>query len=116
LKQARILFGELPRLTRDIVEGAIESQRDMRVVGHSGNASLDPAIRRLAANIVIVHDGVVADDLPLQLVCRHPHVKVVAITDEGDAANVYEFRAVHLADPSPAALIDAIRAVLEEAE
>jgi hypothetical protein len=109
---ARILFGDLPRMTRVIVEGAIAPQADVQVVGHSADADLEAAVARCGANVVIVNDGVVAGGLHVRIVCANPDVKVVAITDAGDRASLYEFRTVLIADPSPTSLLDAIQAAL----
>ena len=114
MTQGRILFGELPRMTSEIIEGAIAVENDMLVVGRTSDAELRVAVDRHKANIVIVGEGAVAENLHLQLVGIHPHLKVVALTS-GGGARVYELRTLHLSDPSPAALLDLIRSVLQQA-
>jgi hypothetical protein len=99
-------------MTQAIVESAIASEADMTVVGHSTNARLERAIRRCRANVVIVNERAVAGKLHLRIVGANPQVKVVAISDAGATASLYEFRAVRMADPSAASLVDVIRAAL----
>jgi hypothetical protein len=111
--QARILFGELPRMTVEIVEDAIAEENDMFVVGRTSDAELRAAVDQHKANIVIVGDRAVAENLHTQLVGIYPHLKVVALTSGGEA-RVYALRTLHLSDPSPAALLDLIRSVLQQ--
>jgi hypothetical protein len=111
--QARILFGELPRMTLEIVKGAIAGENDMFVVGHTNDTELLSAVDRHKANIVIIGGRAVAENLHMQLVGIHPHLKVIALTSGGNA-HVYELRTLHLSDPSPAALLDVIRSVLQQ--
>src|SRR5262245_4956497 len=110
--QVRILFGELPQMTMEIVANAIAIQNDMLVVGRTSDEELRAAVDRHQADIVIIGDRAVAENLHMQLVGIHPHLKIVALTSGGDA-RLYELRTFHLADPSPTALLDLIRTVLQ---
>lgn len=101
-------------MTQAIVEGAVASQEDMQVVGRSANASLGLAVRQHNANVVIVNERAISDDLHVRIVGTNPKVKVVGITDEGGNASLYEFRTVRLADPSPTSLVALIRDALRE--
>jgi hypothetical protein len=88
----------------------------MEVVGQCGNDELDRSVRRLAANVVILQDSPGNEDGGLsRLAGLCLDVKVVLIRDDGRRASVHDCRRVHLADPSPATLVDAIRRALEAA-
>ena len=111
--RVRILFGEMPRMMCDIFSGAIESQADMAIVGQCANRELDVAIRQHDANVVILGRGdASSDDVGRQLLLMHPHLKAIVIKDEGRGASLFEFRHLELIEPSPAALLDAIRAAV----
>jgi len=112
--QARILVGEMPRLMRDIVDGAVESQRDMQLVGHCADAELADAVERHEANVVIMRESAtLAGDLHTRLLCTHPGLKVVVMTGDGRDATLFEMRHIYLAEPSPTALLSAIRIALQ---
>ena len=104
----------MPRMMRAIVDDAVDSQPDMHLLGHYADADLDVAIRRHEANVVILSEHTTAvGHFPTRLVCAHPELKVVVITGDGGGANLIELRHLYLADPSPIAVIGAIRAALE---
>jgi hypothetical protein len=107
LTHSRIIFGDLPRLTRDVIEGTLAHEEDMQIVGYSTDADLERHVEETHADVAIVHER--GGDLALRLICRYPRLRIVAITGAGDTASVYEFRIVRLADLSAAALLDAIR-------
>jgi hypothetical protein len=100
-------------MMRDIVDGAVESQPDMRLVGHCDDAQLDAAIREHDANVVIVGDGSADPRRHEGLLLAHPHLKLVILAGAGRSASLVELRRVQLAEPSPGTLIDAIRAALD---
>ena len=113
MTQARILVGDMPRMMRDIVDGAVESQQDMELVGHCADTELEVAVQRYEANVVILNESATrAGDLHARLLCAHPRLKVVVMTGDGGAATLFELRHFYLADPSPVALIGAIRTAL----
>jgi DNA-binding NarL/FixJ family response regulator len=101
-------------MMRDIVDDAVEAQPDMQLVGHYADAELDVAVERHEANVVILNEATTLGlDLHTRLLCAHPGLKVVVMTGDGVAANLFEIRHLYLADPSPIALIGAIRSALE---
>jgi DNA-binding NarL/FixJ family response regulator len=113
LTQARILFGDISQLMQEIVEQVVESEPGMLVVGHCANAELASAVQRADANVVIV-EGTTATgpDLLIRLVTVRPSLKVIVIAEGGRKASLYDIRHLQLVDPSPTALIGAIRSVL----
>jgi hypothetical protein len=117
LTQARILFGNISRLTQDIVEQVVGSEPGMLVVGHCANAELPSAVQRADANVVIVEGTTAAGpDLLIRLVTVRPSLKLIVIAEGGRKASLYEMRHLQLLDPSPTTLVGAIRSVLASAQ
>jgi len=54
LNPIRILFGEMPRMLREIVEDPIRSQPDMKLIDSGDRHDLPMAIKRARADVVIV--------------------------------------------------------------
>ncbi len=102
-------------MTLEIVEGAIKSRRDMTIVARSSNAELRTAIRTHQANVVILGERAVSENLHAQLVGVYPELKVVAITASGDDAHLYSLSTLHIADPSAMSVLDALRDILGKA-
>jgi hypothetical protein len=101
-------------MMRDIFDGAVESQADMRLVGHCDDEQLEAAIREHDANVVIVGEGSPAARCRNEgLLLAHPHLKLVILAGAGRSASLVELRRVQLAEPSPRTLIDAIREALD---
>ena len=111
--QANILLGGLPRMLRSIVEGAVASQADMRLLEHVETRALEDAVARTEPDVLIVNEH---PDRPeawfSRLLLAHPSLKIFVLTHEGRCATALEFRRTRLADTSPTTLIEAIRTVL----
>jgi hypothetical protein len=111
---ATILLGPLPRMLRSIVQGAVEAQPDLRLADDSGTDTLEDAVARTKADVLIA-----PDDRPeasfRSLLVAQPALKVFVITRDGRNATVLELRHARLADASPTTLIEAIRTVLRRA-
>lgn len=102
----------MPRMMEDIIEGAIESQADMQIVGRSTDAELEGAILKYDADVVILSES--GDkDVHKQLLLARPQLKVVVMTRDGRSASLFELRRLYFTEPSAPALIGAIRAVLQ---
>jgi DNA-binding NarL/FixJ family response regulator len=108
------VLAEMPRLMREIVEGAVRSQPDMQVVATvEADDTIADAVARASADVVILglergatigaYDG---------LLYRHPRLHLVALTDDGRGALMCEMRPQRtaIADVSPSGIVDAIRA------
>ncbi len=107
---ARILFGELPRMMRELLSAEMASQADMQVVGECANAELVVEIERVMANVVILRQHAGADDgLYLRLLGAYRDLKVVVVMDESRGATVHHL----LNDPSPVTLVHAVRRALQ---
>ena len=103
----------MPRMLRDIIEGAVNLQPDMQILDTTGDRDLSTAIKRCAANVVIL-----AEQNPRsgssheQLLIEYPELKMFVVTDDGGAAHLLEFRRIPVEQMSPQALLEAIRAAV----
>jgi hypothetical protein len=101
-------------MLRSIVEGAVASQPDMRLVGSGEHGSLDEAVERSHADVLIVN---AQPDRPESwfhpFLIAHPTLKVFVLTQDGRNATLLQFRRARIADVSPTMLVDAIRSALQ---
>jgi DNA-binding NarL/FixJ family response regulator len=97
----------------DILHHVVAAEPDMAVVGVVGDGDVPAAIRRTRADVVLVgQDLQGARDSYLQLLRRHPHIKVLAISESGKRGSLYELRLrrMPLGKISACSLATAIRA------
>jgi chemotaxis response regulator CheB len=112
LKRIRVLLAKMPALMLDIIHHVIAAEPDMAVIGVVDDGDLPAAVGRTRADVVVVgHDAQAERDSYLQLLLRHPHVKVLAIADNGKSGSLYELqpRRVSLGKISARTLTQAIR-------
>jgi DNA-binding NarL/FixJ family response regulator len=112
LKRIRVLLAKMPALMLDIIHHVIAAEPDMAVIGVVDDVDLPAAVGRTRADVVVVgHDAQAERDSYLQLLLRHPHVKVLAIADNGKSGSLYELqpRRVSLGKISARTLTQAIR-------
>ena len=84
----------------------------MAVIGVVDDGDLPAAVLRARADVVVVGQDAQAErDSYLQLLLRHPHVKVLAIANDGKSGSLYELqpRRVSLGKISARTLTQAIR-------
>lgn len=84
----------------------------MAVIGVVDDGDLPAAVLRARADVVVVGQDAQAErDSYLQLLLRHPRVKVLAIADNGKSGSLYELqpRRVSLGKISARTLTQAIR-------
>jgi DNA-binding NarL/FixJ family response regulator len=96
----------------DIIHHVVAAEPDMAVIGVVGDGELTAAVRRARVDVVVVGQNAQAEsDSYLQLLLRHPRVKVLAIADNGKSGSLYELRPhrVSLGKMSARALTEAIR-------
>lgn len=96
----------------DILNHVIAAEPDMRVVGVVDGDELPAAIRRTRADVVVVGQTAQDErDFHLQLLLRHPHVKLLAIAESGKSGSLYELRPrrISLGKLSAGTLANAIR-------
>jgi len=109
----RVAVASLPQLLRDIVVGALSSERDMELVGEApGSQQLPRLVRESSADVAIVACERSEVGRLGSLINRSP-VTLLAIIDEGRRGALYELRPreVDLGELSPRVLVNAIRKV-----
>jgi DNA-binding NarL/FixJ family response regulator len=112
LKRIRVLLAKMPALMLDIIHHVIAAEPDMAVIGVVDDGDLPAAVLRARADVVVVGQDAQAErDSYLQLLLRHPRVKVLAIADNGKSGSLYELqpRRVSLGKISARTLTQAIR-------
>jgi len=112
LKRIRVLLAKMPALMLDIIHHVVAAEPDMAVVGVVDDGELPAALRRTRADVVVVGQEAQAErDSYLQLLLGHPHVKVLAIANNGKSGSLYELqpRRVSLGKISARTLTQAIR-------
>jgi hypothetical protein len=102
----------MPALMLDIIHHVVAAEPDMAVIGVVDDGDLPAVVRRARADVVVVgQDAQAEHDSYLQLLLRHPHVKVLAIANDGKSGSLYELqpRRVSLGKISALTLTQAIR-------
>jgi hypothetical protein len=113
LDPIRILFGEMPRMLREIVEDSIRSQPDMKLIDSGDRHDLPLAIKRARADVVIVAERGVDDSVSHeQILLENPRLMVLVVSRNGRKATLWQFRRIPVAEVSPQGLVDAIRAAV----
>lgn len=93
MKRIRVLLAKMPALMLDIIHHVVAAEPDMAVIGVVDDGELPAAVGRARADVVVVgHDARAERDSYCQLLLRHPHVKVLAISDNGKSGWLYELR------------------------
>lgn len=94
MKRIRVLLARMPPLMLDILHHVVTAEPDMAVVGVIDEIDLTAAVRRARADVVVVGEDPQGEqhDLYLNLLHRHPHIKVLAIAESGKRASFYELR------------------------
>ena len=89
-----ILLMQMPAMLRAIIDDIVAEQSDMRVVGElTGQDDVRVAVERTGASFLIVgYDGAQLPDPIHDLFSGHPSIRVLAVTDQGREATLYELR------------------------
>jgi hypothetical protein len=113
VKRIRVLIDVMPRLLRDVIEGAVSLQADMQLIDAGASSDLCGAVRASDADVVIVADETAAgDSTPEELLLRNPQLKVFVVTAGGRDGHLLEFRRMTVEQMSPGGLVAAIRAAV----
>jgi hypothetical protein len=113
LRRIRVVVDAMPRLLRDIVEGAVRLELDMQLVDTGDDPDLSSAIKRCAVDVIILGEQpATSASSHRQLLVENPYLKIFVVTDDGREANLVEFRRIPVAEMSPRGLVDAIRAAM----
>jgi len=117
----RVVLGTMPPLLGDIVRETLIHQTDLEVLAEVGTrGEIDFAVTSTRAHVAILGispgDWGTLDVLLRQLLKSHPQLRVIALASDGRSGYVYQLepRTVAIADVSPAALVNAIRAMAEK--
>jgi DNA-binding NarL/FixJ family response regulator len=94
VEPVRILLADMAPMLLSIIRSIVADQPDIEVVGElSEPTGLQAIVERTGATMVIVgHDRPDPPDAFGELLARTPPVPVLAITDEGRAAVLYDLR------------------------
>lgn len=94
MEPVRILLADMTPMLLSIIRSIVADQPDIEVVGElSEPTRLQAMVERTRAAMVIVgRDRPIPPDAFGQLLARTPPVRVLAITDEGRAAVLYDLR------------------------
>jgi hypothetical protein len=116
--QTCIAFIDMPRLLREIVDDALSTGHDVRLVDESGRDGLVGAVDRSGAGFVIVSSECVGPAEVCRLLEERPRVKVFAIADGGRDGCLYELRPnlVLVGDLAPQSLVQTVLGDPERAE
>ena len=112
MQRIRVMLAEMPGLLHDIVRTTLESESDLELISSDAPASRTGLSDSIGdADVVILS----ADAPPLDhyesVLREHPALRMVAISNRGRHAFLYELRPHRqaLGELSPASLLQAIR-------
>jgi DNA-binding NarL/FixJ family response regulator len=119
LARIRVLLATIPPTLGDALREIVAEQPDMEVVGELADHGINVllAVGRTRADVVIL--GLAAAELPgvpSYLLGEYPHVKVVALTDDGRTAYLHEYRTqkVQIGEAALRTLLDMFRSAVRE--
>lgn len=109
MKVIRVVVGRVPRILREILEGALKLHPDIEFL-HSDDENLARAAADFGADAAIVSEASARSSrLHRAVLADHPDLKMFVVTDEGRAAHLLELRRSPIVEVSPTGLVDAIR-------
>jgi DNA-binding NarL/FixJ family response regulator len=102
----------MPQLLRDMLHHIFEAQPDVTSIAAYGDESLLALVDQQAPDVVVL---ALSDDqtVHLELLRRHPALRVVVLEDQGRLGSLYELSPCRLAlgELTPESLVRVIRAV-----
>jgi hypothetical protein len=110
LPKTCIALIDMPRMLREIVDEALSTRSDVRLVDEKRDGSLVEAIDRSGAVFAIVSSESVGPAEVCRLLDERPRVKVFAIADGGRDGCLYELRPnlVLVGELSPESLVQTV--------
>ena len=118
MQKIKVMLASRPKILSDIIRNIIERQDDMTVIGDV----IDPikllfAVKEIAVDVVII-TPIKANGEPkicTHLLAEHPHLILLTLSAEGEAAYLYqtELPKLRIEDPSGPLVIVAIREALQ---
>jgi hypothetical protein len=112
--RTQVILAGLPRLLEEIVAAAVAAEHDLVLTDSVREIrSLSQGSRVIYADVVITGENEPGAISPL--LERHPRLKVLAVTQNGESSWLYELRPVllPLGPLSPSSLVTAVRALAE---
>ena len=114
LEPIRVIFVDMPRLVREIVTQAVESQEDMVVVAAVETPEdVLPVLDRQQSRVVVV-DGAIDERVVTRLLRRTDSGAVLTLSAAGDGGDLFEH--VWLDEASPTRIVHAIRTAASHAD
>lgn len=111
INRIRVAVGEMPRILREIIEGAVVREPDMMLV--PGDSDSSAIVRRADVDVAIVaHESRHGDAALRRALVDNPRLKMFVVTENGRTAHVLEFQSRAVGDLSPQALVRAIRTAI----
>jgi DNA-binding NarL/FixJ family response regulator len=118
VKRIRVLLGDMPRLLRELIDGAIAATADIAVVGTvvgtvAAHDQVASSLEHAKADVLIIGMPDDADSEQIErLLYEQPRLRLVTIGNAGRSTALHELRpiTIQLGDVAPEALLDAIRA------
>ena len=105
----RVVIGNVPRILREIIEGAVRLHSDIELF-RSSDADLSQAVTQYRADAAIVAGTSPAmKRLHRSVLVDNPELKMFVVTDDGREAYLLELHRTAVREVSPSGLIEAIR-------
>jgi DNA-binding NarL/FixJ family response regulator len=112
-----LILAAVPPLLADVVRDALAAERGMEVARAPADpGELSRRIDETGARLVLAEArGAGLPDTLLELMYRHPRVKLLLLSDDGRAAALYRLAPERrpLAEATPRALAEAVRAATQ---
>jgi DNA-binding NarL/FixJ family response regulator len=118
MQKIKVMLASRPKMLSEVIRSIIEGQSDMIVIGDI----MDPirllyAIRGIAVDVVII-TPMKANGEPkicTHLLAEHPHLILLTLSAEGEAAYLYQTQTpkLRIEDPSGKSILGAIRGALQ---
>ena len=118
MKKIKIMLASRPKIVSDVIKNMINHQPDMEVVGED----IDPIeLLRFSSELlidVVIVSPIKSDGVPKicsHLLAEHPPLKVITLSEKGEAAYLYQSEAPRLCIEKPTGhlIIEAIRDALK---
>jgi hypothetical protein len=112
MKVIRVVVGHVPRILREILEGALTLHPDIEFL-HTEDEHLSRAAAAFGADAAIVAETAVrSSGMHRAVLADHPDLKMFVVTDGGHAAHLLELRRTPIVEVSPTGLVNAIKAAV----
>ena len=113
VERINVIFVHMPRMLREIVKQAVESQPDMLVAAELDSIEQAVAVLRPSDRAVLVADGSLSAREVHRLLTRAPGSAILSVSATAGLVDTFQLRPVrrHFGEASAAGLLDVIRSV-----